>query len=521
MKAKKPAFTLAEIVLAIIIIGLIFSIVSFSLGELRRSARDTKRLSDIEQIQLALEEYYLDEGTYPDLLNFGESLVGSTTDKIYMAKIPQNPQPRSSDCNETEYYYEKDGQNNSYRLNFCLENEKEKSVTGLNCLGPIGEMPCAVTTYTLNYSAGTGGSITGNSSQTIEEGEDGTAVEAQANSGYSFYQWSDNLLTSSRTDTNVQADLNVTALFTANNYTISFDAQGGSVSPSQKEVTYNQQVGSLPTPTRTNYIFQEWNTSSDGSGETYTSTTFYVNNYNITLYALWIFDPCDGMTFITDSRDGNTYQIKAIGNQCWMAENMKYLPSVNLVSCSSTSSSCYYVYDYSGTNVNDAKATYNYQTYGVMYNLYAAMQGPIVSGGQGVCPTGWHVPTHDEWTTLERAVCTSATCTTDFPYDTTTYGIDYRGTDEGSKISSRNDLWNDGILETNPTFSQSGLNLIPGGFRSHSSSSFTLINTDSIFWTSSPISSGAWFRLISYNQTGIRRSYAYSANGDYVRCIKN
>ena len=70
-----------------------------------------------------------------------------------------------------------------------------------------------ITTYTLRYSAGTGGSITGNSSQTVNRGANGTAVTAVANTGYTFTKWSDDKTTNPRTDTNVQGNINVTAQF--------------------------------------------------------------------------------------------------------------------------------------------------------------------------------------------------------------------------------------------------------------------------------------------------------------------
>jgi len=68
-------------------------------------------------------------------------------------------------------------------------------------------------TYTLTYTAGPNGSITGSSIQTINSGSNGSAVTAVANSGYHFVNWSDGSTANPRTDTNVSGDVTVTAQF--------------------------------------------------------------------------------------------------------------------------------------------------------------------------------------------------------------------------------------------------------------------------------------------------------------------
>src|SRR5690554_6700140 len=94
---------------------------------------------------------------------------------------------------------------------------------------------------------------------------------------------------------------------------------------------------------------------------------------------------------IKDARDNQTYRIVTIGSQTWMAENLKYLPSVVGPETGSQTTPHYYVYGYNGTNVTDAKATANYNTYGVLYNWPAEMNA---------CPDGWHLPSDAEWTEL-------------------------------------------------------------------------------------------------------------------------
>src|SRR4029077_19487017 len=82
----------------------------------------------------------------------------------------------------------------------------------------------AINTYTLTYTAGANGSITGTSPQTVNHGADGSEVTAVANTGYHFVDWSDGVLTAARIDTNVTANLSVTANFAINTYTLTYTA---------------------------------------------------------------------------------------------------------------------------------------------------------------------------------------------------------------------------------------------------------------------------------------------------------
>lgn len=72
-----------------------------------------------------------------------------------------------------------------------------------------------VATFLLAYTAGVGGTLTGTAEQVVALGADGSAVTAVADTGYTFTQWSDGVLTASRTDTAVIAALSVTAQFEA------------------------------------------------------------------------------------------------------------------------------------------------------------------------------------------------------------------------------------------------------------------------------------------------------------------
>jgi len=121
----------------------------------------------------------------------------------------------------------------------------------------------AVATYTLTYTAGTNGTILGTTPQTVNHGADGTTVTAVPDPGYQFAGWSDGVLTASRTDLNVTANISVTANFAVATYSISGNIQkynfpaantnlegvtvavsGGS--PVTTDVNGNFSIGGLP-----------------------------------------------------------------------------------------------------------------------------------------------------------------------------------------------------------------------------------------------------------------------------------
>ena len=82
----------------------------------------------------------------------------------------------------------------------------------------------AITSYTLTYTAGENGTITGTTPQTVAHGSDGAAVTAVANVGYHFVDWSDGKTDNPRTDIAVFGPISVTANFAITTYTLTYTA---------------------------------------------------------------------------------------------------------------------------------------------------------------------------------------------------------------------------------------------------------------------------------------------------------
>lgn len=208
----------------------------------------------------------------------------------------------------------------------------------------------------------------------------------------------------------------------------------------------------------------------------------------------------------TDARDGNVYNWVKIGNQVWMAENLAYLPSVNQVADGSedAAGSYYYVYGYDGTDVNAAKATSNYATYGVLYNWTAAMAGSASSnanpsGVQGICPTGWHLPSDAEWTEL-----------TDYLDGTSVAG--------GKLKETGTTHWNS--PNTGAT-NETGFTALPDGHR-YFLGTFNDIGIHGNWWSAREYDATfAWYRYMYYNESNVSRSNNSKHGGFSVRCVRD
>jgi len=211
-----------------------------------------------------------------------------------------------------------------------------------------------------------------------------------------------------------------------------------------------------------------------------------------------------GKTF-TDSRDGNVYMTVKIGDQVWMAENLRYLPSVAGPATGSETTPYYYVSGYQGTDTTEAKATSDYTTYGVLYNWPAAMAGETgstanPSGIQGVCPSGWHLPSDAEWTEL-----------TDHLGGEKVAGGKLKQTGTSYWISPNIDATN-----------ETGFIALPAGNRSDGFKTFMNKGTAGYWWTATETDAAkAKMRSVINYDGAVHNLELLKKTGHCVRCVKD
>ena len=150
----------------------------------------------------------------------------------------------------------------------------------------------AINTYTLTYTAGPNGTISGTSPQTVNYGGSGTAVTAVPNTGYHFVDWSDGSTANPRTDTNVTADISVTANFAINTYTLTYTAgpNGTITGTSPQTVNYGGNGTAVTAVPNTGYHFVDWSDGSTANPRTDTNVTadisvtanFAINTFTLT-----------------------------------------------------------------------------------------------------------------------------------------------------------------------------------------------------------------------------------------------
>jgi uncharacterized protein (TIGR02145 family) len=198
-----------------------------------------------------------------------------------------------------------------------------------------------------------------------------------------------------------------------------------------------------------------------------------------------------GNAFVFKVKVGEEFKTVKIGNQIWMAENLNVdhyangdpIPEVkdyNQWSKLNSGAWCYYDNDIA-----------NRKVYGKLYNWYA------VKDSRGLCPAGWHVPSDDDWTTLEN----------------------YLGGREvaGGKMKAITGWKSPNTGASN----QSGFQGFPGGFRNQLGS-YNFIGYFGFWWSSTEsYSDSAWGRELYYDSSVVYRDYYNKQLGFSVRCVRD
>jgi uncharacterized protein (TIGR02145 family) len=205
---------------------------------------------------------------------------------------------------------------------------------------------------------------------------------------------------------------------------------------------------------------------------------------------------CPGISTVTDI-DGNVYQGIQIGTQCWTQSDLrvsKYRNGDNIPTGLSnsawqnTTSGAYAIYN--NDPVNDG-------LYGKLYNHYA------VTDSRGLCPTGWHVPTDGEWTTLENH-------------------LGGAGVAGGALKSTATQPTPGGWSPPNTgATNSSAFTALPGGLRSNHGG-FNFMTNYGYWWSSSVFSgSFAWSRYLYSDVIFVSRYDYFRSYGFSVRCCRD
>ena len=225
--------------------------------------------------------------------------------------------------------------------------------------------------------------------------------------------------------------------------------------------------------------------------------------------------------------DGNSYKTIQIGDQIWMAENLKTTHYANGTAIPMLENET----DWKELGYNEKAMCFynnsmsNEESYGALYNFEAAVNGSEDTGGsealvQGVCPDGWHLPSDSEWKELEVFLGMSQE-------EANMFG--FRGTNEGSKLAGDSVLWMKGpvmngkeFLVDNTDFESSHFMALPGGYRSGNTGGFYQLGDIAVFWSSNPSGDTlALTRLLHFYNTRVYRFTDSRKNGYQVRCLKD
>ncbi|MEQ8532191.1 MAG: fibrobacter succinogenes major paralogous domain-containing protein [Imperialibacter sp.] len=210
--------------------------------------------------------------------------------------------------------------------------------------------------------------------------------------------------------------------------------------------------------------------------------------------------------------DGNQYLAVTIGAQVWMAENLKTtkyndgsaIPLVTGTTVPTTPAYFWY-----------ADTPSNGDTYGALYNWYAV--NATSNGGKNVCPSGWHVPTDAEWTTMENYLIANG-----YNYDGTTTGNKYaKSLAASSGWGSSVDAGVPGNTDYASYRNKTGFTALPGGVRDITGS-FRFIGNYGFWWSTTEYDASiAWDRGVYNVSSNVYRNNTNKEAGESVRCLRD
>jgi uncharacterized protein (TIGR02145 family) len=241
---------------------------------------------------------------------------------------------------------------------------------------------------------------------------------------------------------------------------------------------------------------------------TYTCSVSSVNQEEVATAIVTVLPPqwqCGDI--INDARNEKSYTTVQIGTQCWMAQNINIGTRIDGTG-EQTNNSIIEKYCY-----NDLES--NCDVYGGLYQWNEMMQYSTDSGGQGICPTGWHIPTDAEWTTLTTNVNNqnSYRCNSTFGYI--------------AKAMAANSLWDTvsftcAIGNNLSLNNATGFTAVPGGWRGNGV--IVHLGIGGFWWSSSEVNSDdAWGRYMRCYSPTVMMFYMGDDKvyGLSVRCVKD
>jgi uncharacterized protein (TIGR02145 family) len=212
-----------------------------------------------------------------------------------------------------------------------------------------------------------------------------------------------------------------------------------------------------------------------------------------------------GTSTISDI-DGNSYNTVLIGTQCWTKENLKvtkYNDGTTIPD--ETANTAGWGGLATGARSDYTGVAYDIASYGYLYNWYAA------ADSRKICPTGWHVPTDGEWTSLIQFIVPTETVSATV--------IGSQSPTAGGKLKSTSTtVW---LWPGFPGTDNFGFSALPGGHRD-SGGSFFVFGTLAFFWSATEDASNfPLLRYLNRFNSEVYRLAGEKSRGLSVRCLRD